>query len=347
MSVDVKPVRSKSEWADFLELPGLIYSRGELSELLPPGVVNRKFSRRHNPFLEHMEWAAFSARRADGGILGRIVASFDHLCPHEAWGFFGFFECVDDPEVAGALMGAARAWLLKRGKSRLLGPISLSVSDNLGCLAEGFGEPNPFYLPYNPAYYNKLFINSGLAGFKDLYAYSWKSSAGLSSRLLRIGERLQRSAEISIRSLRYEQIQQEAAYFREIYNEAMGSNWGHVPLTNAEALHILAGHRRMIPPDYFLWAEAANKPVGLCMALPDFQARSMRVMLLAVRPDRSHLGLSALLITNLLRICRRDDINTGELSFVQEGNSVVNKLITNDAGGVMSKRFRLYSRDLY
>ena len=93
----------------------------ELSERLDP---------RKNPFFTRAEVTLFTAWR-DGRIVGRCSAQIDreHL---RVWnddtGFFGFFDTIDDEEVAKALLGAAEGWLRRRGMKRMLGPMSLYVN---------------------------------------------------------------------------------------------------------------------------------------------------------------------------------------------------------------------------
>ncbi len=343
MNTEIIAVTSPKEWEQFLALPRLIYSGKELAKLTPPEIIRRKFDRHYNPFLAHIKWIAFLAR-GKKQPLGRIVASIDYMGPHPTWGFFGFFECVEEESIARGLILAVTNWLLQHNKLTIYGPISLSTSDNLGCLVEGFNEVNPFYLPYNPPYYNKLLINSGFETSHDLYAYSWHNSQELSERIIRIGQRLEKSAQVNVRPVNYRQLKEEARFLHDIYNQAMVNNWGHTPLTEEEACFILASHRRLIPPEYFLWAEVEGKPVGLCMALPNFKIRALRLILLAVKPDFSHLGLSAILIKTIMEIARQDKINYGELSFVQAQNAVVNKLIRQDTGSIVTKRYRLYKK---
>ena len=64
---------------------------------------------RKNPFFEHGEADYFLAER-DGEVVGRIAAVANRLHNEthgDRVGFFGFFDTVDDPEVAGALLDAA------------------------------------------------------------------------------------------------------------------------------------------------------------------------------------------------------------------------------------------------
>jgi hypothetical protein len=82
---------------------------------IPPLVAERRafLDRRKNPFFGHADVELFIAWR-DGRPVGRISAHVDrHLndFQHNEWGLFGFFECVHDPEVAGALLDTAESWL--------------------------------------------------------------------------------------------------------------------------------------------------------------------------------------------------------------------------------------------
>ena len=44
-------------------------------------------------------------------------------------GFFGFFECINDQEVANALFDTAKKWLKEKGLTRMLGPANPSSND--------------------------------------------------------------------------------------------------------------------------------------------------------------------------------------------------------------------------
>ncbi len=82
----------------------------------------------------------FTAHRA-GRPLGRIVAAM-----HDASnarhgtrrGQFGFFDCIDDGEVAGALLTASERWLQERGALEAAGNFNLTAMQMTGVVTEGF-----------------------------------------------------------------------------------------------------------------------------------------------------------------------------------------------------------------
>jgi len=70
-----------------------------------------------NPFFRRGEVTLFTAWQGQR-LVGRCSAQIDreHLRVHnDAAGFFGFFDTIDDREVAKALLDAAAAWLRPRG----------------------------------------------------------------------------------------------------------------------------------------------------------------------------------------------------------------------------------------
>ena len=86
---------------------------------MPPLIFERMefLNRGKNPYFEHGEAEYFLAER-DGEPVGRISAQVDQRWDEYQGGsdaMFGFFETVDDPEVATALLDAASEWARERG----------------------------------------------------------------------------------------------------------------------------------------------------------------------------------------------------------------------------------------
>jgi hypothetical protein len=127
-------------------------------------------SRAKNPFFEHGDAEYFLAERG-GSAVGRIAAITNRLHNEihgDRVGFFGFFECIDDQEVADALFEAAAAWCRGQGHDVLRGPTSFSVNDECGLLVDGFEFPPTLMMPHNPRYYMDLVGRAGFAKARDL-----------------------------------------------------------------------------------------------------------------------------------------------------------------------------------
>ena len=65
-------------------------------------------------------------------------------------GFFGFFECVNEPAVARALFEKAAEVLREAGLDTLRGPYNPSINDDCGVLLNGFEKQPVIGLPQWP-----------------------------------------------------------------------------------------------------------------------------------------------------------------------------------------------------
>ena len=171
-SCTVRAVQSRSDLRQFKRLPRRLAATAEQAgsvavqplAMLADALVNR----RKHPFYEGGRGAEaefFLALDSSGRAVGRIGAMIDHRYNthmrqrdpgHELVGQCGFFECINSPEAANRLIGAAADWLRGRGVRRMLGPASPSQSYDYGLLVEGFDKTHRFLQPYNPAYYPAL-----------------------------------------------------------------------------------------------------------------------------------------------------------------------------------------------
>ncbi len=171
--VVVEPVVSARQKREFLRLPWTQYAGDP--NWVPPLLMDQRgllgFS--HHPFLKQAESQTFLAYR-DGVACGRIAAVINraHNQQHkEQRGFFGFFESIDDQEVANSLFDAAAHWLSKRGVQQMRGPCNPSLNYECGLLVDGFDSPPFFMMTYNKPYYGRLIEGAGFHKAQDLYAF--------------------------------------------------------------------------------------------------------------------------------------------------------------------------------
>ncbi len=115
--VEIVAVDGKGALKEFIEFQYALYKDDPYFVPQPRIAVKDLLDREKHPFYENAEMELFLARK-NGKMVGRIAAIFDraHNRFHEEnAGFFGFFECIDDQEVArrparaGAAMDAGAA----------------------------------------------------------------------------------------------------------------------------------------------------------------------------------------------------------------------------------------------
>src|SRR5690606_22642489 len=126
-------------------------------------------------------------------------------------GFFGFYEAVDDDEVAHALFEAARSWIRNRGLAEMLGPSNFTSNHELGLLVEGFDSPPVVMMTYNPRYYIRHFEEVlGLKKAKDLWAWWLSAHVDPPERVVRIAEKVRAKEGIVVRPVNLKDFSEEA-----------------------------------------------------------------------------------------------------------------------------------------
>ncbi|MDP2806758.1 MAG: GNAT family N-acetyltransferase, partial [bacterium] len=267
----VKAVESAKEMEQFIRLPWAIYRND--SSWVPPLIAEQKkmLDAGHNPFFQHARAAYFLASR-NGEVLGRISAHVDdnsNKFHGEKCGFFGFFESVDDPNVAKALFAAAEKWARENGMDTVRGPFNFTTNDTAGLLVDAFDRPPVIEMTYNPPYYPALVESCGYAKVMDLLAYFLDVQNIDRSRIKMLARRAEQKG-ITFRSVNKKVFEQEVKIFKEVYNQAWSQNWGFVPLTEAEIDHYAKSFKDIVEPDYVIFAFDGEKPVGSLWALPDY-----------------------------------------------------------------------------
>jgi len=174
VSVEVTAVSGGRDRTAFIDLPFRLHASHPL--WVPPLKLERRLflSPRANAFFKHGEAAYFIARR-DGRPAGRISAHVNHAFnDHRGarWGWFGFLEFEQDPEVLAALLGVAEGWLRERGQERMVGPASFAMNDDSGVLIEGFDLRPMILQPWNPPYYGEMLEQAGMTKAMDLLMWN-------------------------------------------------------------------------------------------------------------------------------------------------------------------------------
>jgi GNAT superfamily N-acetyltransferase len=321
-----------------------------------------------NPFFRHAEVDHLVAVR-DGRDVGRIAAIRNRLAEEfrkDRTGYFGWFECADDPAAARALLDAARARLAARGCDAIQGPVSYSTNDACGLLVEGFDGPPVLMMSYNPPWYEALLRGAGLEPAEDLLAWDVREDAlGDVARAARIVERARSRHGWSLRPLDMGRFDEEIRRIRTVYNSAWESNWGFVPMTEEEFAFAAVDMRRIVDPDLVFLVERGGEALAFSLSLPDFnqvlarmggslfpfgwakalwygrRINALRVLALGVVPGARNQGIEAALYLETIQRGVAKGFHRAECSWTLERNTGINRVLET-VGGRPYRRYRLY-----
>jgi len=271
MSLTIKRIEDKKALKRFVKFPWTIYKNDPY--WVPPLISDEmKFlDKNKGVFFEFGEAEYFMAFDGDRP-LGRISAHVDH--EYEKYhdldtGFFGFFECVNDQQVANALFDAAAEWLASKGKKRIRGPMSFTLYDISGMLYEGFDSSPVILLAYNPPYYNDLVVNAGFQKAIDWYAFMVRKDSPINPTLYKVRERVLRQKNLQIVPINMKDFEKHVREVGKIFREAWMQNWGHVPLTDGQLKHLAKELKLVVVPEVTYLAYLDGECIGFSLSIKD------------------------------------------------------------------------------
>ncbi|MEU6350698.1 N-acetyltransferase [Streptomyces sp. NPDC047072] len=381
----VETVEKRSQMTEFIRMPYSIYRDDK--NWTPPleADVRKTLDPRKHPFLEFGKVKLFLARRADR-VVGRIAAVVDPRFNEyhgTNYGFFGFFECIDDIDVARALFEAAEDYLDAYGFETVIGPMSYSTNYDCGILVSGFDVHPGVMMPHNPEYYPRLLEECGFRKEKDLWSWDIPmqedcvapAEAVFADKILQNGKDTRSRSDITVRPMDFKHYDADLAKLRKIYCSAWSDNWGFVPTTNNEFQYMGKQLKPLMKPEFALIAEFNGQPVATAIAffdpgpalraargrmtrfgLPiglfhllraDKTARRLRFILLGIVAEHRYPGLAPMMIEDVYRAAYRLGYRDPmEGSWILENNRGLNRLI-EDLGGILVRKHRIYSRAMH
>lgn len=309
---------------------------------------------REHPYHQHAEVTHFLAWQ-DGEPVGRISAAINKRFNDyygARIGFFGFFEVINDYEVARALLNKARVWVEGRGMTVMRGPgeYSNATHERQGILIEGFQYPPTVELTHNPPFYSEFLERYGFRKAMDYYAYTADIQTPTPPRLTRLMEQVRLRRDIETRPLVLKNMLSEVRLIVKIYNEAWAQNWGFLPITDEEAVALANSLRLVADPGLIRFAFVQGEPAAVLGAFPDpyFALRPrwhwysdsdlmrvarllwmrrhipfIRLMFFGIRPDFRKLGIDAILFSEVKEYTIQRGYRKCEASLLLEDNHLI------------------------
>lgn len=364
-------VETPKQFRQFIRFPWKIYSKN--SPWVPPLISDAIDILREdgNPFWLHSKKQLFLAYGDKGKVIGRIAAIIDYNYinfQNDNCGFFGFFECIDDPAAAKALFEAAKSWLNEKGVKKMMGPMNPSTNDELGFLSEGFDLAPSLMMSYTPRYYPELAQKAGLKKIKELYAYDMDvtgdSRVGRLERVVRMANK--KLPTLKVRSLCKDSFDEDLKSAISIYNRAWEKNWGFVPWSDEEFSYLASKIKPLLDPDMIIIASVADAPVGMLISLPDYnqvlkklngsllpfgvfkylyyknKIDRLRLMVMGVIKEYRHKGIEAVMYEKGLKNALKNGYKHCELSWVLDDN-IMTQRTAEMMNGKIYKKYSIYS----
>lgn len=374
MAIEIIRVQSLKELDQFIDLPHEIYKNDPL--YVPMMYLEQKalLNKKKSPFFDHSIAEYFLAKQ-NGQLVGRIAAikNNNHIqFTGKNEGFFGFYDTINDYNVAKALLDKASEWLILEGMNQMVGPANFSTNETVGSLVENFTE-SPFIMnTYNFPYYNDFYQKYGLRKRIDLLCYELIPEK-MDYKLIKLGTELEerlRKRGYLIRKINMKNFNAELDQFLPIYNQSWAENTGFVPMTLREVKQIAQDLKPIVDPDFIYFAEKNGKPVGVSITIPNLndiqktikkgrlfptgifkiflgmkKIKTVRVLALGTLQEYRKLGIDVCFYVRNLMTAKQKGIKRAEASWILENNVAMNRALEH-IGGKVYRKYRIFEREL-
>jgi GNAT superfamily N-acetyltransferase len=371
MSIDIVPVTGRHLQNQFLTFPWKIYQEDPL--WVPPLLPERKrvIDPAHGSFFKRGEAAFFLAMRK-GEVVGTISAGEDQVTNQQRGltdCLFGFFECIDDQQVADALFDRVRLWGRERGLTQLFGPFNLDYEDGYGLLVEGRDRPPVVLCGHTPIYYQQLVEQYGfLKARGDNLAFEIRvdDDSPERQRLRRLANRMRNRGWVKVRGANLGDFQGEIDRIYGIINRALQHLPDHIGWQRETLEATFEAFRKVADPDLILFAEIDGETVGWFPGVPNlnevvihlnglrhpwdyvrylrwrsYHPECIAIKSVLVLPEYWQTGVALLMFDEMAQRAREKGYRWADLSLTSEENPFTPALAER-MGARIYKRYRTY-----
>lgn len=372
--VEIRQVKSRKDKRTFIYLPEKLYEKRYPQWVHPIYAHERAyFNPKKNHCLAHCDTALFLARQ-DGEPAGRVMAFVNHRLNQyrsvkEAR--FSCFDCVNDQEVAIALLRSAERWASGHGASCITGPLGFNNTDNQGILVEGHRYRGIFGAWWHPEYTRKVIEGAGYVKERDWVGYLIEvTPQSIPPVYTRIARRV--LSRTSYRLKEFSRRRELKGYVEPVFrivNETFVDLGGFSPLTADEIRDLVRDNIRYIDSRFLKVVTLNDEVVGFSLSMPDItpgiqrargrlfpfgflhvmraskSARRMDMIVGAILKPHRGKGLDVLMANAFYQTLIQAGISHVDTHQEQEGNFKVRGEFEK-LGGRLHRRYRVYKKVL-
>lgn len=234
--------------------------------------VNDVFDPRKNKtfrFGSVVRWVLYQNERPVGRIAAFTNKKYKNKGDDLPIGGMGFFDCIDDQQLANILLDAARNWLQQQGMQAMDGPINFGERDKWwGLVVEGFQSPL-YGMNYNPPYYRQLLETYGFRPFFHQICLGMYPKQTMSDKIIERHAHFEKDPAFTVRNIEKNQLEKYAQDFTTVYNAAWAGHGGLKEIKKEQVIQMFRKMKPVMDPRIIWFAYHHEKPIALFVNLPD------------------------------------------------------------------------------
>ena len=357
---------------DFYKVSWNVYKNNKY--WVPPFLNEMKsFFNKKELFWTHALCKLFIAYKNNIPV-GRITAFVDYeyiKTNNKKVGFFGFFECVNDSEIALSLLNEAEKWLKGKKLNYLIGPVNGRVDIGVGFLIKGYNSTPYLMANYSLDYYNNFVEEFGMKKLKDLVSYNIKLNKRISEQ--KIIDTANKYEKMGIKIRKYNRFlhKKEMEWWIDLLMNEFKDHWGYTSISYEEVKSRF-GIKQLIwivDPPLFLVAEKDNKPIGFRWSLPDYnllfkefggklgalhflhtitnrkKIKRGRFIIMGIKKEFRGKGIGTCLNYKTILEMKKRGYLSAEYGWIDE-NNIASRKAGEKIGGELNKIYRVYEKNI-
>jgi len=304
-----------------------------------------------------------------GRIMGIIHKTYNKL-RNENKARFGYFDCIDNQEIAHALFEFVKGWASDKGISLLVGPYGFSDKDIQGLLVEGFEHMPLIDSACNPPYIVKLVENEGFVKEIDCLIYKFPVNLALPELYYRIVQRSNYNSSTKlVEFTSRKELKPYIVPVLELVNKTYDHLYGFVPMSETEIQEFASRYLPIIDPRFVKIIEKEGEVIAFIIGIPNLtvgiqqsgghlfpigifqillaarKSRQLDIMLGAVRRDYQGTGIELVMGISLLESARKADFKELSTHLILENNLKMRAEVERLNIPVI-KRFRVFRKEI-
>lgn len=373
--IEIIEVKSRKQQRQFVDFPTKLYKDNDYYVHPLRGDEFALFDPKKNVSYDECEiifYLAYKDKKVAGRICGIVQKVYNEKTQSKRVRFTRF-DCIEDFEVAKALITAVEKWAKTKGMDTIHGPLGFNDLDREGLLIEGYDKLATFEENYNFPYYKDYLEKLGYIKEIDYLAFRINLPEESDERVKRISALMMKKYKLKIAHAKNkrEYIKKYKDQIFDLIDEAYGDLYGVIPYNEKLRKQLINQFMLIINLKYMISIVDENdKLVAFGFAIPSiaeairkskgrlFPFGVFRVLhardhctladfgLVGVKKEYRDKGVIAIILDYIVNGAKEVGVKSIETNHSLEDNYKILQTWKNFDDVTQHKRFRCFIKNL-
>ncbi len=256
----------------FFDVPGAIYPP-EFNFVSQLKSDLKRFLSTSNPLFKNDQDFSFFTAYKNGKLAGRIVTHIHHESNkvyQQKRSYFGYFDCINDQEVAALLLNKAEDFARKNGCLEVVGNFNLTAMQQIGVMTKIHKAYHYTDQVYSPEYLADLLQTQGYTPFFPMKTHE-VDLVDFNPEILLGPKQLSiiNDPRFTFSTLKDGSFDEMMEAMRLCLNNGFSENPMFIPLTKEEIYFQAKDMMLVVDEKITVVAKYDNKPVGVVICIPN------------------------------------------------------------------------------